>query len=98
MLAAGGIYPTIHFLYSKEDIFNLLCTLISFLHYFYPNSIPFDPTPLRIITIFIYLGDALLRLKYMLIALKKSLIFLAEALFILLISALFFSIIGVSLF
>ncbi|CAD8181015.1 unnamed protein product [Paramecium pentaurelia] len=98
ILAAGGIYPTIHFLYSKEDIFNLLCTLISFLHYFYPNSIPFDPTPLRIITIFIYLGDVLLRLKYMLIALKKSLVFLAEALFILLISALFFSIIGVSLF
>lgn len=34
----------------------------------------------------------------MLIALKKSLIFLTEALFILIILALFFSIIGVSLF
>lgn len=34
----------------------------------------------------------------MLIALKKSLIFLTEALFILIIFALFFSIIGVSLF
>ncbi|CAD8095967.1 unnamed protein product [Paramecium sonneborni] len=98
ILAAGGIYPTIHFLYNKEDIFNLSCTLISFLHYFYPTFIPFDPTPLRIITILLYLGDGLLRLKYMLIALKKSLVFLAEALFILLISALFFSIIGVSLF
>ncbi|CAD8191236.1 unnamed protein product [Paramecium pentaurelia] len=98
ILAAGGIYPTIHFLYNKEDIFNLSCTIISFLHYFYPKQIPFDPTPLRIITILLYLGDGLLRLKYMLIALKKSLVFLAEALFILLISALFFSIIGVSLF
>ncbi|CAD8114498.1 unnamed protein product [Paramecium sonneborni] len=98
IIAAGGIYPTIRFIYSKEDIFNLVCTLISFLHYFYPQNISFDVSPLRIITILLYLGDGLLRLKYMLIALKKSLIFLAEALFILLILSLFFSIIGVSLF
>ncbi|CAD8054707.1 unnamed protein product [Paramecium primaurelia] len=98
IIAAGGIYPTIHFLCSKEDMFNLLCTLITFLHYFYPKKISFDLSPLRIITILLYLGDGLLRLKYMLIALKKSLIFLAEAIFILLILSLLFSIIGVSLF
>lgn len=79
-------------------MFNLLCTLITFLHYFYPKKISFDLSPLRIITILLYLGDGLLRLKYMLIALKKSLIFLAEAIFILLILSLLFSIIGVSLF
>lgn len=98
VMATGIIYPTFHFINSKEDIFNLFFTAISFIHFINSNYIPFDPTPLRIITILLYFGDVLLRVKYMLIALKKSLGFLSEALLILIILTLFFSINGVYLF
>ncbi|CAK63943.1 unnamed protein product (macronuclear) [Paramecium tetraurelia] len=98
ILASGVLIPKGAFFKNFQDLFDCILVVVYVLNINYPDVFIVDVSPLRVITLLLYLGDIFSGLGVMLKALKQSFRFLLEALMIVGLFSLFFAITGVFLF
>ncbi|CAD8110743.1 unnamed protein product [Paramecium primaurelia] len=98
IIASGIIIPKGAFFRNFQDIMDCILVIVYVLNLTYPETFIVDVSPLRVITLLLYLGDIFSGLGVMLKALKQSFRFLLEALMIVGLFSVFFAICGVFLF
>ncbi|CAD8104211.1 unnamed protein product [Paramecium primaurelia] len=98
IIASGVIIPKGAFFKNFQDIFDCILVVVYVLNLNYTDVFIVDISPLRMITLLLYLGDIFSGLGVMLKALKQSFRFLLEALMIVGLFSLFFAITGVFMF
>ncbi|CAD8121632.1 unnamed protein product [Paramecium sonneborni] len=98
IIASGVIIPKGAFFKNFQDIFDCILVVVYVLNINYPDIFIVDISPLRVITLLLYLGDIFSGLGVMLKALKQSFRFLLEALMIVGLFSVFFAITGVFMF
>ncbi|CAD8122391.1 unnamed protein product [Paramecium sonneborni] len=98
IIASGIIIPKGAFFKNFQDIMDCILVIVYVLNLTYPETFIVDVSPLRVITLLLYLGDIFSGLGVMLKALKQSFRFLLEALMIVGLFSVFFAICGVFLF
>ena len=81
----------VHFYNESWNIVNSALTILFGLHLYYPNIIPFDVSPIRVMRIIAVFSLYTKHLHIMIVAMKEAAKFLMEALLIVFIFGLYFS-------
>ncbi|CAD8198931.1 unnamed protein product [Paramecium pentaurelia] len=98
IIASGVFFNDYAFFRNMENIYDFVLIFFTAMNLYYPEIIIIDISPLRLVTLLMYLTNIFQGLNVMMTALKQSFKFLIEALMIVILFSLIFASIGIFLF
>ncbi|CAD8196993.1 unnamed protein product [Paramecium pentaurelia] len=98
IIASGIFFNDYAFFRNMENIYDFILIFFTAMNIYYPEVIIIDVSPLRLVTLLMYLTNIFQGLNVMLTALKQSFKYLIEALMIVILFSLIFASMGIFLF
>ncbi|CAK56635.1 unnamed protein product (macronuclear) [Paramecium tetraurelia] len=98
IIASGIFFNDYAFFRNMENIYDFVLIFFTAMNLYYPEIIIIDISPLRLVTLLMYLTNIFQGLNVMMTALRQSFKFLVEALMIVILFSLIFASMGIFLF
>ncbi|CAD8120846.1 unnamed protein product [Paramecium sonneborni] len=98
IIASGIFFNDYAFFRNMENIYDIVLIVFTAMNLYYPEIIIIDISPLRLVTLLMYLTNIFQGLNVMMTALKQSVKYLIEALMIVILFSLIFASMGIFLF
>ncbi|CAD8187083.1 unnamed protein product [Paramecium octaurelia] len=98
IIASGVFFNDYAFFRNMENIYDFVLIFFTAMNLYYPEIIIIDISPLRLVTLLMYLTNIFQGLNVMMTALRQSFRFLVEALMIVILFSLIFASMGIFLF